>query len=64
MALAFWKGRHGLMDEVRTLSGQGFEIRTRRPMPVNADGEIVTATPAVFRVRPGAVTVFVPEVSS
>ncbi|WP_084798455.1 lipid kinase [Pleomorphomonas koreensis] len=64
MALAFWEGRHGLMDEVRTLSGEGFEIRTRRPMPVNADGEIVTTTPAVFRVRPGAVTVFVPEVSS
>ena len=64
MALAFREGRHGLVDEVRTLSGQGFEIRTRRPMPVNADGEIVTTTPAVFRVRPGAVTVFVPEVSS
>ena len=38
----------------------GFEIRTREPMPVNADGEIVTQTPAVFRVRPGAIRVFVP----
>jgi YegS/Rv2252/BmrU family lipid kinase len=60
MALAFRQGRHGLLDEVRTMSGTEFEIRTRRPMPVNADGEIATETPAVFRVRPGAITVFVP----
>ena len=60
MALAFRKGRHGLADDVRTMSGTGFEIRTREPMPVNADGEIVTRTPAVFRVRSGAIRVFVP----
>lgn len=60
MALAFRKGRHGLADDVRTMSGARFEIRTRRPMPVNADGEIVTRTPAVFRVLPGAIRVFVP----
>ncbi|CAI9405873.1 Putative lipid kinase BmrU [Pleomorphomonas sp. T1.2MG-36] len=60
MAFAFRKGRHGLVDDVRTMSGPGFEIRTREPMPVNADGEIVTQTPAVFRVRPGAIRVFVP----
>ncbi|PKR91240.1 lipid kinase [Pleomorphomonas diazotrophica] len=60
MALAFRKGRHGLRDEVRTMSGTRFEIRTRRARPVNADGEIVTQTPAVFSVRPGAVRVFVP----
>ena len=60
MAFAFRKGRHGLADDVRTMSGPGFEIRTREPMPVNADGEIVTQTPAVFRVRPGAIRVFVP----
>ena len=60
MAFAFRKGRHGLADDVRTMSGPGFEIRTREPMPVNADGEIVTRTPAVFRVRSGAIRVFVP----
>ena len=60
MAFAFRKGRHGLADDVRTMSGSGFEIRTRQPMPVNADGEIVTRTPAVFRVLPGAIRVFVP----
>ena len=60
MALAFRQGRHGLRDEVRTMSGTRFEIRTRRPMPINADGEIVTQTPAVFSVRPGAIQVFAP----
>lgn len=60
MALAFRQGRHGLMDEVRTMSGAHFEIRTRRPMPVNADGEIVTQTPATFSVRRAAIEVFVP----
>lgn len=60
MALAFRQGRHGLRDEVRTMSGVRFEIRTRRPMPVNADGEIVTETPAIFSVRSGAIQVFAP----
>lgn len=60
MALAFRQGRHGLRDEVRTMSGTRFEIRTRRPMPVNADGEIVTQTPATFSVRRSAIEVFVP----
>lgn len=60
MALAFRQGRHGLSDEVRTMKGTRFEVRTRRPMPVNADGEIVTETPAVFSVRRAAIQVFVP----
>ncbi|HEU4519081.1 MAG TPA: lipid kinase, partial [Microvirga sp.] len=38
-----------------------FEIRTRRPRPVNADGEIVTRTPARFTIRPAAVNVFAPD---
>ncbi|MBS1167604.1 MAG: hypothetical protein H6R00_3629 [Proteobacteria bacterium] len=60
MALAFRQGRQGLMDEVRTMSGTRFEIRTRRPMPINADGEIVTETPAIFSLRSGAIQVFAP----
>jgi YegS/Rv2252/BmrU family lipid kinase len=54
------RGTHGTWREVRTADGTGFEIRTRRPRPVNADGEIVTMTPARFAIRPGAVTVFAP----
>lgn len=61
MLRSFRAGEHGAWNEVRTLSGEAFEIRTRRPRPVNADGEIVTQTPAVFRIAPGAVQVFTPD---
>jgi diacylglycerol kinase family enzyme len=37
-----------------------FDVRTRRPRPVNADGDIVTQTPAHFIVRPAAIAVFTP----
>ena len=60
MARAFRTGTHGAWKEVRTARCVEFEIETRHPMPINTDGEIVTATPARFRVMPEAVTVFVP----
>lgn len=52
-------GTHAAWPTVRGLRVAEFELRTRKPMPVNADGEIVTQTPAVFKVRPKAVRVFV-----
>jgi YegS/Rv2252/BmrU family lipid kinase len=63
LALMLWSfrsGDHGAWSEVTTLRGTEFEIRTKRPYPINADGEIVGETPAVFKVHPGAITVFVP----
>jgi diacylglycerol kinase family enzyme len=45
---------------VATARGTEFEIRTRRPLAVNADGELIAETPAVFKVHPRAVTVFAP----
>jgi YegS/Rv2252/BmrU family lipid kinase len=59
-----WLGRHSRWKGVRTLEGKAFEIYTRRPLPVNADGEIVTQTPAKFRLVPKALTVFVPNSST
>jgi len=56
----FRKGGHGAWDEVHTEKCLEFDIETRRPRPVNADGDIVTETPAHFVVRPAAVEVFVP----
>lgn len=53
-------GRAGAWNEVRTRRCPDIELHTRRPHRVNADGEIVSATPARFRVLRGAVTVFVP----
>lgn len=58
---AMWRGKHADWSGVRALQGKEFEIRTRRPQPINADGEIVTYTPAKFRLVPKALTVFVPK---
>jgi diacylglycerol kinase (ATP) len=60
MLQSFRSGAHGAWSEVRTLRGTEFEIRTRRPRPVNVDGELIAETPAVFKLLPGAVTVFAP----
>jgi YegS/Rv2252/BmrU family lipid kinase len=60
MFRSFRSGEHGALSEVLTLREDQFEVRTRRPRPVNADGEIVTQTPAVFRVLPKAIDVIVP----
>ena len=60
MLRSFRSGEHGAWSEVATARGTEFEIRTRRPRSVNADGEIVAETPAVFRVHPGAITVYAP----
>ncbi len=56
----FRRGQHGVWSEVKTSRCFEFQVRTRRPRPVNADGDIVTETPARFVVRPAAVEVFVP----
>lgn len=56
----FKSGEHGAVQEVRTARGTRFEVTTRRPRPVNADGEIVTETPAVFTQRAKAARVYVP----
>jgi diacylglycerol kinase (ATP) len=61
MLRTFRSGEHGAWQEVRTARGSEFEIRTRKPKPINADGELITETPAAVKVLPGAVTVYVPE---
>ena len=58
---SMWRGTHSNWQGVRTLQGKKFEIYTRKPQPINADGEIVTYTPAKFRLIPKAVAVFVPK---
>jgi diacylglycerol kinase (ATP) len=56
----FRLGQHGLWEEVRTARCTEFEVRTRRPQPINLDGELKTQTPARFEIHPKAVTVFAP----
>ncbi|WP_163272845.1 lipid kinase [Chelativorans alearense] len=60
MLRSFRSGRHGAWQEVRTARCVEFDIETKKPLPVNADGEIVTATPAHFKVHPKAISVFTP----
>ncbi|WP_423065696.1 lipid kinase [Devosia sp. CN2-171] len=56
----FRRGTHGAWEEVRTDKSVEFDIRTREPMAVNTDGDIVTSTPAHFLIRPAAIEVFAP----
>jgi diacylglycerol kinase (ATP) len=49
--------------DVRTFETSAVTIRTRRNRSVNTDGELTTATPAVFRVIPQAVRVYAPPSS-
>ena len=60
MIPSFHSGAHGTVREVRTARARAFEVTTRKPRPVNADGELVTQTPALFSQRKLAVQVYVP----
>ncbi|HEV7259866.1 MAG TPA: lipid kinase [Bosea sp. (in: a-proteobacteria)] len=63
MLRSFRSGTHGAWQEVRTAKCIEFDIETKKPMPINADGEIVTATPAHFKVHPKAISIFAPSVA-
>lgn len=60
MAADFRTGHHVHWEEVRSESGSRFEVITRRPRPVNADGEIISTTPALFTIKPRALRVRAP----
>jgi diacylglycerol kinase (ATP) len=60
IARSFRAGEHGAFREVRAVRGRNFEIHTSRPRRVNADGEILTTTPAKFSVVPRAIRVYAP----
>jgi len=55
------RGTHGQWTNVRAFATTELTLRTRRPHDVNADGELVTTTPARFTIRRAAVEVFVPS---
>lgn len=61
MAMDFRAGAYGAWEDVRADAGARFVVRTRRPREINADGEIVTRTPATFTIRPKALAVFAPS---
>ena len=57
-ALRLGRLRH--RESVHALRGRTIELRTRRTLPINTDGELTTRTPADFRVVQGALEVVVP----
>ncbi len=59
---AMRQGKHIHSLDVRTIQSQEIQLNTRKPYPVNTDGEITTYTPAQFRVIPQAIAVLVPPV--
>jgi diacylglycerol kinase (ATP) len=61
MLRTFRSGSHGAWSEVRTARSTAFDITTSRSQPVNVDGDLVTTTPASFRIHRAAVTVFAPD---
>jgi YegS/Rv2252/BmrU family lipid kinase len=54
------RGTHGQWRDVRAFATQSCAVATRRPMPVNTDGELTATTPAMFRLLPQCVSVFAP----
>jgi YegS/Rv2252/BmrU family lipid kinase len=60
LAPALRRGTQRRHKYVRAFPTTELALRTRRTHEVNADGELVTTTPAHFRIRRAAVEVFVP----
>lgn len=59
-APAIARGTFGRGDPVRLMDGKEIKVASSRVMRVDTDGELVTRTPAVFRVKEGALPIFVP----
>jgi len=57
---ALRRGTHGRSEDVRAFSTTEIVLRTKRPRPVNTDGELTTSTPAHFKVMPKAVRIVAP----
>jgi len=47
--------------KVRLLEGTEFFIETKKPYPINTDGEITVETPAKFELVPQALQVIIPQ---
>jgi diacylglycerol kinase (ATP) len=54
------RGTHGQWRDVRAFKTTAVTVRTRRPHPINTDGELTGVTPAVFGIIPRALEVYAP----
>ncbi|MCJ2014803.1 lipid kinase [Methylobacterium sp. J-076] len=60
---ALRRGTHGKAADVRAFKTQEIRLTTRKPRPVNTDGELTTHTPAHFKVMPKILTIYAPPPS-
>lgn len=58
---ALRRGSHASWSTVTSLRARRVVVHTKRPKPVNVDGELAGSTPVHFEVIPRAVEVFVPD---
>ncbi|VUD74790.1 lipid kinase [Methylobacterium symbioticum] len=58
---ALRRGTHGRAQDVRAFKTTEVRLTTRKPRPVNTDGELTTYTPAHFKVVPKVLRIFAPE---
>jgi len=59
---ALWRGTLDPVLPVRTMHGTAFDVRpVSHPRSIIADGELIGKTPAVFRLFPKALSVYVPQ---
>jgi YegS/Rv2252/BmrU family lipid kinase len=60
---ALRRGTQGKAADVRAFHTTEVVVKTKKPRPVNTDGELSTYTPAHFKVCPKAVRIFAPDAS-
>ncbi|MDP4026714.1 lipid kinase [Methylobacterium sp. NEAU 140] len=58
---ALRRGTHGRAADVRAFQTREIRLTTRRPRPVNTDGELTTHTPAHFKVLPKILSIYAPD---
>ncbi|EHD20885.1 MULTISPECIES: lipid kinase [Brenneria] len=55
------RGTHGRWRKVRAFSATRLTLHTAKPHDINADGELVGKTPAIFTLKARAIRVFSPQ---
>lgn len=60
---ALRRGTHGKAADVRAFKTQEIRLTTRKPRPINTDGELTTHTPAHFKVMPKILRIYAPPAS-
>ena len=63
IARAIFAGKHHHVPGFRQLRSTQFDVRTKHPHHITADGEPAGVTPAIFRILPKTLRVFAPPLA-